>query len=1311
MANGSLENTRKQLDALEAKVKSLTQVLGQLKDASNGDTQLLAYFTNVSIEINKLVEQAKLLKTSLSGIGSSGANVDAITEQTRRLTSAFDTQLNSINNVTRALGDRSIIPPTSFSSDMSSNTKSQLSGVLEIIKSFANKVNSAVNKVISVLRGMLKVVTTVFNAVGKLVTTVGDGIKKLINLFGGLGNRVRGTAGDFNFFRNSATELRSKIMLLKGAFNTLFNNSMVNQSKKMMSSVLSMSVIIGNELTNNTLEWAKSMEQAFGVDAKGLIADLGEITGVLSGLGMKAQDVADGGTNLVMMSRYLGMMGMAGGDADQVMSKLTSGMKGMTASIDDLGLSVREAEMDSFLKDLKKQGGEFANIGTSFANLNEEARVYVRYASLIQQFLENFGKFDASGNYIFDVESFQKSLNSVTGRLGLLKSAWSGFTTTVGTGIAKIGALLAGYLIPVIRVIQSAVERVFAWFSNLTGINFEVGLEADVNSLDYDTSGTEKATENTEELNEELKEVEKNANKAKGSLQGFDRVNNVTSSSGSDSSSGSEDEFDYSSLSAGFGKLLDPLETEYGNFLDNIDKKNKEYTEKLKKGFYNLVDNLKNKAKELTGREGFDLGFDFPQIAHNFKTVWENIKKLIPQWGTFFIDIGLRISDDINIGKIITVFTTLINKVSELASVFSNVAIPILTDFYEKNLKPIVETLGKNIANKLNEWISNISGLIAYWSNGDKAGKEFAKTLDGLWKSFNGVFEHLAAILGTLVDIIKELWPTVKELVASFGEFAKNELLPWLLGKLKDLRDWLSENKERIASIIKVLTSIAWAGFKIFVELVGKLIDLCVKHPGVVVGFFTALLGLKITTWFVSMAIGIAGAITKLVEFGALFKSGGALAGVGAKLSGLMSSAGGAISSAGTTIKGGLVSAGSTVVGGLGSVGTALGSTATTAGGLAAAGGASIAGVVGGLVGVGAGIKDLVDASKANNEEEKKEKQWSGGTKIGMVGAGAATGAAIGSIIPGVGTAIGAAVGAGVGGIGALLGGSDISVWIRDAWENHVVPFFTDTVPEFFSGAVENIKTFFTETLPTALGKIGGHIYMFFTETIPNFFSGLINGIGTFFTEIVPNAIAIVGNGIGTFFTKTIPNFFSGLINGIVSFFTESVPNAISAVGNGIKRFFTETIPNLFSGLLGGLGDFLGNISMGFNSITGKSSATKAKTVTSHAVGGSIGGGQLFIANENGQPELIGNIDGSPKTNVANNNMIIDAMTNGVFTGVYNALAEVNNQRANSGATNAKIEINGFGLIDSSVLSELARMLAPYQNSNNSNIANVGFSI
>ena len=87
----------------------------------------------------------------------------------------------------------------------------------------------------------------------------------------------------------------------------------------------------GPDVTQGVIDWANSMEHAFGLSARGLISDLSELSGVLYGLGMSGDDVALGSENLLIMARYLANMGAAGGDLDTVMSKIISGMKGMTA--------------------------------------------------------------------------------------------------------------------------------------------------------------------------------------------------------------------------------------------------------------------------------------------------------------------------------------------------------------------------------------------------------------------------------------------------------------------------------------------------------------------------------------------------------------------------------------------------------------------------------------------------------------------------------------------------------------------------------------------------------------------------------------------------------------------------------------------------------------------------------------------------------------------------------------------------------------------------------------------------------------------
>ena len=120
------------------------------------------------------------------------------------------------------------------------------------------------------------------------------------------------------------------------------------------------------------------------------------------------------------------------------------------------------------------------------------------------------------------------------------------------------------------------------------------------------------------------------------------------------------------------------------------------------------------------------------------------------------------------------------------------------------------------------------------------------------------------------------------------------------------------------------------------------------------------------------------------------------------------------------------------VGGTLGSVGTALGSGATTAAGAAAAGAAGIGGAVLGGAGIISGLIDIFRGTKSSGKEAQ-DSYAKGGTKIGMVGAGAAAGAAIGSVVPVIGTGVGALVGVGIGGLGALGIGDKIGQAISGA--------------------------------------------------------------------------------------------------------------------------------------------------------------------------------------------------------------------------------------------------------------------------------------
>ena len=351
--------------------------------------------------------------------------------------------------------------------------------------------------------------------------------------------------------------------------------------------------------------------------------------------------------------------------------------------------------------------------------------------------------------------------------------------------------------------------------------------------------------------------------------------------------------------------------------------------------------------------------------------------------------------------------------------------------------------------------------------------------------------------------------------------------------------------------------------------------------------------------------------------------------------------------SVGGKVAGGLLSIGngvSAAIGALGSAGAGtglLGSGALTAIGLGAgnlAGGASLSAgalsaiglgsMVGGVAGVTGVMGGLLDLFKGFGKTGKDAKTsfLTGGSKIGMVGAGAATGAALGSIIPGLGTAAGALIGGGLGGIASFFGGSKLGKLLSD-WTDEggvlddiggkIQTFFTETIPDKFDEFLTGVGKFFTETVPYALGFATAKVQIFFTETVPQKFGEFCDGLGVFFTETLPTWAENVWNEeIVPFFTEDIPSFFGDLWDGLTTLFTETLPTIGSTIWDSICGFFTETIPNWAKSALDSAASFFGGIGESFSKGYGAG-------MEGYARGGIVGGATKFIRVNEEAPEMI----------------------------------------------------------------------------------------
>lgn len=366
-----------------------------------------------------------------------------------------------------------------------------------------------------------------------------------------------------------------------------------------------------------------------------------------------------------------------------------------------------------------------------------------------------------------------------------------------------------------------------------------------------------------------------------------------------------------------------------------------------------------------------------------------------------------------------------------------------LQDGAKKGLGSIVGLLDKSEdgLKSLGDNLYKIGKQLSNWAAGKLEG-----TIDKIMKLTDTKKFKDASVFGKIGMIAGTTWD---ELIAKpFGSWWDSTGKPYIEGKFKDFGKMMGKGLTNatmaLGKGILTLLGVDTSGMEVFKEASdvgsnfgkgfaegfdGKKVMNTIKDVfvsgfkalfngkgGVLGNIIKAGITLKLTSGILSAFSSVAGLWNGTGgAAGSVTSGGGVLSGVGLK--GLVGSA--------STASGSLVGTG--FVGNMAKFGSFLGSGAYTGGGLAAVGAGATAGGILGGIGLYQGGKDVYKAVKANNSNDRKHYGWRGGTKIGMVGAGAAAGAAIGSVVPVLGTAAGALIGAGIGGIGALWKGNDLA--------------------------------------------------------------------------------------------------------------------------------------------------------------------------------------------------------------------------------------------------------------------------------------------
>ena len=255
---------------------------------------------------------------------------------------------------------------------------------------------------------------------------------------------------------------------------------------------------------------------------------------------------------------------------------------------------------------------------------------------------------------------------------------------------------------------------------------------------------------------------------------------------------------------------------------------------------------------------------------------------------------------------------------------------------------------------------------------------------------------------------------------------------------------------------------------------------------------------------------------------------------------------------------------------------------------------------------------------------------------------------------------------------------AQIPTWASNIWNNNIVPFVTQTLPQMLNDLWTSVGTFISETLPNLGQAIKDGFNNFVSsvgEKISGFFSGIVQSIGNIGSKIMGSAGKGYASATGS--TKIPAYAAGGFTNGIsiageagteavISFDpayrsaniqtwqaagrmlgvdegveAKSFGAAPAGGGQAVGTFISETLPNLgqaikdgfnnfvssvgekISGFFSGIVQSIGNIGSKIMGSAGKgyASATGSTKIPAYAAGGFTNG--ISIAGEAGTEAVI----------------------------------------------------------------------------------------
>lgn len=522
------------------------------------------------------------------------------------------------------------------------------------------------------------------------------------------------------------------------------------------------------------MRWGKQNALAFNMSQSEFIQYGATYSNLLSSFIKETKGVANYTTELLKASSIIASG--TGRTMTDVMERIRSGLLGNTEAIEDLGINVNVAMLES-TDAFRKFAGD-----RSWNQLDFQTQQQIRLFAILEQTTKKYG------------DSVLQNTNS---RMAQLSAIMKDIALNIGN-----------FLLPVLNAVLPPLIQIGTVIRDITGYTATF-----MQLLFGFTPSKPKSSGAVSDLNDSLSETigtAEKASKALGGLMGIDELN-VISASGNSSGSVGESfggaGFDYGSMDNLFGE--EPDTSGIKKAVDKVKKMLEGLKKSIKKAWDSEPVKAFLEAVETSG--GLVLSFLKTlgtSLIKNASVTWESIEGNINQslinistlWTDFWTDIdnGLKIWGP----KIISGVDGIFNSIwKDIIDPVIQIVVQMWTDF-TGILVNVWEKHGSTLVNKIGEFVDKTVQLFqSIWDNIiSPIVVPFLNMLSKVWD------ESIKGMLESIFEFIFDLHEAALEI---YNEFIQ-PILMWITDKLGPVFSWLGENvASSVGRILKLFSDLS----------------------------------------------------------------------------------------------------------------------------------------------------------------------------------------------------------------------------------------------------------------------------------------------------------------------------------------------------------------------------------------------------------------------------------------------------------------------------------------------------------------------